>query len=1516
MTTLPPTSHEVHVHSQSSKSIKLITSATNSFVIPFSVILMRIRSNHYLCQTLFFIASLITNLQLLMTSTYPMCVYCWSQDPKCFNLIQVFSVFTRLLPQNLSYIVSVRASYIICLISTLSFFSIISLFFFYKPHSIFSPNSLPFLPAFSVFLLEILCFPLASLTVFFWFEQGNDHGNYPAIICTICLCFCLFGSRIYDHILHCLPNFPKLYGIKWTLPQFYIKKFLCLLTFILVEVQPHIPKLWGKILSTSVIVLIFLLLTIDIIYFCDGLIFEYNVLCTFTYFSACIFHFVSIFSFFTKERPGVYATLFIILSFPLSLLSFLFCRIRIGYFHRVFISAFHDKKYDAIDRMPVRLLLSCIGNNLHLIYNDFSILDHIAEVHSNDFDVLSLYAKFAALTFTHFSKLQELLGALKQLCNLSFAQQIQCIFLEILSLQDENTSNEQKIEEMCSIVSTEYLRNLNLFWTEILLGRTERLVSLSIAVNDKFQTAVCLFNLLGTNRGKMNHSFEQFCSISTLKISDPVFPDRYSFFKLLYQLKYQAVFFKGQKESLQEKVFRYQPPLKSVHISAYLQKFQSRIQCLKMAVLILPLICSLLFCVLGLVFTGLMFSYISPSWDLLFQGEMTGLDVSTLASQKPFLLLQYYMNFSDIAEELMNDFIFPTKMKNLTHDIVLSQEKILNRIPLFYESIEQYNHKELLTGILNTQMVCYIETFDGFTKREMDFIQYLNFIPVLINEDIRVTKDQLIQFYNSSFGISYSMNNSDTFIHTIANFLTTFPDNAREASRKEFHKTAFWIEMAMLMVIVVFIILGIILIVLLFKSYDKLFEPLFTLPKVSISELIDKLSAKPTSENVTESTYQDAQLSGNQISYNLKQLGYERPSQAFRTRTESKIIYIVSTIILLIIVRLIFCPIVAVLNIDFDRSFDAMNTSTISYLSEITIYRTLQDLSELLDRHFAQLTNPENRTEILKAQLLNDTLLLQKQLIELSYLVTHWPDLIDKQYFIISPKNAQTTLSNFTFLDKLSFLYAQMFLLLSDIYNDDYPEVSYTTVLQLMFSELTMQVPMLIQQFYSQAQSDLTWMIDKCIMLSCLAVLISFLLHILIRFSPTFAFGTNHFAEPIFASIPPRSIQQFHQFLGATDMDERERDEDPKLAMTIFETDNTFQTMMDPLILINSEGDIISMSNSAFQLFNIEKLPTNSFMGFIMMQSVEVPNFDFPIQKPHNFTFHLKQKGDPNSQTVLFANLFPTRKFVIDDYSLKLSDDEEIDNHNENDDESSEYSKKKGIDFLTVSYGCIIEDITKLSALFAQLNYEANKVRLLHVQLEPEPALDSFLNLTPFYPIMLPKLAVASFLVPSASTSLEAACYTQQAIRDALSQNPSVTFFGRSTQMFRVVSGLSNTMMSTTDASKDLVLFAQSFMRNIEQVQEHLKMDEFDARCGIHLSGPYVGDVVSDQPPVFELFGAAMIISQQIAASTLPKHVCISRDVYEAIFDQGFTITFEKEIKPICGDDMSIHNVEPVKRNS
>ena len=1315
---------------------------------------------------------------------------------------------------------------------------------------------------------------MTSLTVFFWFERGNANGYFPAVLCTICFCFCFFGSRMLQHILHCLPDFPKLYGVHWTIPEFYISHCLFVIIFAASEAMAYIEAQWAQFLIVAIIVIILLIHLVESIYFCDGIVLGYNILRIFSYLEAIIFNIIAIIILFTNNRPGIFSTLLFIVSFPLLALSYSICRSRISHFHRVFIRAFRKKNYIEVDKMNDRLLVSCIGSNLNLISDDFSILDHAIQKHHESFTVIVLYAKFAALTFCSFDKLHHLLVELKKLRNLNFAQQVISTFVEILSLQDEKTHNEQKISEMCSIASTEYLRNLNLFWTEILLGRSERLISLSTAVENKFQTAVCLFTLLGTSRGKINHSFEQFCSVATLKVKDPVFPEDYSFFKLLYEPRYQAVSYKYQEEFLQQKMFKYQPPLRSVHISAFLRKYQKTIHSLKNTIILLPTIISIIFAIICFIYISICYSAINPSWNVFYQLEMTGIQIAGIYASHPILLLSYYdfINMTQLSRALLNNYLFETKMVEMYTDMRQILAKLVEIIPLVLSSFSHYNYNYLLDNLTSTITTVALTSFADPVRKNLTFSQYLSIIPIRFEEQVNMDFPTLVSYFNNSLRITLLVQNSDNYLTTITEFLETFPSNAHSAVQDELNDTAFILEMIMLGFILVFSITTVILVISLFNGYSKLFEPLFLLPKVSISELIEKLSSKPAAE----SEEQERHHMDSQLAYNLKQLGYERPSQAFHTQRQSRIYFLAIIIFLICVLRIIIIPVIKTLSDDCENVFEGMKSAQIGFSLQITVLKALRDLVELIDRLTGGFTVPEDRNELLMERLFNNIVNMQYLLCNLSIEGISFPNLIDRNFYFTSANDSYQLINNFTFVNKISYLYTQTYIIINNFQaTGNLNRDSTQIVLQLMLSAISHQVPDLMNDIFNRADESLQWMIDKCILYTCLMLFISFIFFVFIRFCPVFSIGNGDFAQPLFASIPPRSIHTFHQYLGAEN-DERNREEDPHLAMSIFNDDSTFQTIIDPLILAGSDGRIVSMSQSALQLFNIDSPPSMSLNDFLQKISSTPLDFQFPLTKPINFKFQMKG-DDESSQAILFVNIFPTQKFTT--------------NGN------------------TIFYGCLIEDITRLKILNDQLNYETIRVRILTVHLVPEIGLDTFLNNAPFKSVSIPKITIASFFIPTAAANLDITLLTQEALRDALSSTPSVTFIGRTIQMFRVVSGLTNNKIKDTEAATDIILFAQHFMKNMIKIEQELQIP-IDVRCGIHISGPYIVDIVSECPPVLELFGASIMISQQIAANAIPKHICISRDTYEAVFDQGFTISFEKEIKQVGGDEMSIHNVE------
>ena len=317
-----------------------------------------------------------------------------------------------------------------------------------------------------------------------------------------------------------------------------------------------------------------------------------------------------------------------------------------------------------------------------------------------------------------------------------------------------------------------------------------------------------------------------------------------------------------------------------------------------------------------------------------------------------------------------------------------------------------------------------------------------------------------------------------------------FPYESHKKLKDRFDRNAFIIEMSMLAIIAVFIIIAIVLIYCLFKAYDELFEPMFLLPKVSISELIDKFSSRPGNDQVSET--QEKHKTSNQITYNLKQLAYERPSQSYRTRTEAKIIYFIIIIIFIIIIRLIFCPVISIIKTDFYEVFRGMQSATNGYSAEITLLKVLRDLAEFTNRFVLNIVIPPNREEVLFHRLLNNTEDLQMDLILLSFRGSDFPKIIDKSFFFKSPNNGSTRLANFSYVDKISYLYAELYQFLHMYENGVIEQQLVRNLFDLTFSAISQQIPVLSDSIYSNAKTLSNWMVDKCLLLICLSFFISF----------------------------------------------------------------------------------------------------------------------------------------------------------------------------------------------------------------------------------------------------------------------------------------------------------------------------------------------------------------------------------------------------------------------------------------
>ena len=151
--------------------------------------------------------------------------------------------------------------------------------------------------------------------------------------------------------------------------------------------------------------------------------------------------------------------------------------------------------------------IACVlGRFCSHIYGNERIFSWVIENYPDSFDVAWVYVKFACFYGLDLTAAVQQLSKTKHRFWLSV---FNFAYLDITFFSDEDL-----LEQHCANAKNEYKYNLMLFWTEVLLGRNERLMELVSVIHMKWIKVMALYEKIGRD----HDHFRQFMSIVSLKI--------------------------------------------------------------------------------------------------------------------------------------------------------------------------------------------------------------------------------------------------------------------------------------------------------------------------------------------------------------------------------------------------------------------------------------------------------------------------------------------------------------------------------------------------------------------------------------------------------------------------------------------------------------------------------------------------------------------------------------------------------------------------------------------------------------------------------------------------------------------------------------------------------------------------------------------------------------------------------------------------------------------------------------
>lgn len=101
---------------------------------------------------------------------------------------------------------------------------------------------------------------------------------------------------------------------------------------------------------------------------------------------------------------------------------------------------------------------------------------------------------------------------------------------------------------------------------------------------------------------------------------------------------------------------------------------------------------------------------------------------------------------------------------------------------------------------------------------------------------------------------------------------------------------------------------------------------------------------------------------------------------------------------------------------------------------------------------------------------------------------------------------------------------------------------------------------------------------------------------------------------------------------------------------------------------------------------------------------------------------------------------------------------------------------------------------------------------------------------------------------------------------------------------YMVVGDLNN-RYTVKNVAEQIIEIAHLFIRDIKNINTNHIVDKLEIRVGISV-GPVIVGILGNKVPRMSVVGHAVNLAARLQSSTLPDHICISREVYDIIKDK------------------------------
>ena len=1462
--------HKSIFKQQNSSAFSSATPEISNFVSFLCSVFAEARSYSNVFKIVNTISTIIVQIQLVTLSFCINIYQTWDVNSSFFLISSLFSVFHRICPfsfdQDTHFFVIITLFFIEIAIVLYVLFLYLS----FKPGYIYTSFSNKWIPIIFLNIAKVLFIPSSSLFFYSVLHVNNRTGVLSLILATFGLIAECFGFYLEEILRSTYPSFGDFYNNQWSSPPNFLYSTIFIVMGFCYEFASNTDGVSIKLIFVFLISAIFFISFIFILILLP---------CTLQY-SNFVMGFVSGsgFSISLIAGFGIQTHLNIGLLFSLQILSLVFMFVLVKFFIYLrydYLTTIIDYCFSHQDFTLLKKYSSTIAINMAAanFRNDWSIFEYLIELYPNCLSCYTVYARFLIFFSSKYDRLREIIELIYKNCHLRLCDSVFVAFLEMIYVQSGSQVDLEVANNSIFQVVDDYFLSLHLFWTEVLLGKPERLVSLSYSVNAKFNTARSVIENLGKSAETLHH-YQRFKSISSFKFTKlqtfknhpllhDIAIDSAKVFKYADKNEIKENFemqdiIVAPSLTLEQAAIKFRKKLSiGIHLTTYFPIYTSLIIAL---IIIVSFTLSTSKLKTIFIFEKTICSILYKLYTPFMIDAINALQISGIAPKDIFTKnIQNAQWFSTMLQDPIND--SQTLIEGALND--LSYLYNLSNYVDFIEQVEFLHKNYSLYLFISEQNQTY----------NMMFSTYVNlYAKIAIN---RLNNFKELEYVYEFFGTNVSQisaTNAVLPIVSILPFFVDYPNIVKNYLHDQFDASTLILENIVTLLIIIGFLVQTISNVYIYKIYNDFFINLFSLPKNSISELINTLGSR-----ITGRTSSNDRIDLN-LKYNLTQLSYQEIPQSFPTSRKSKGMAILSFAIIAILFRIIYMPVVLTQSqyVNLIHSNVQMSVNELKFpLVAIILARESFELiflqktgirppndyyHKLIDYHLSMTGHFDNNYAI----YFTDS--------------SFFPTLHDTDIFFgtFNCGNNQKSAISCRSLSVTSLMFiSQMYHFNSMIRNNEIIDnETINTVVSSIISVYDHSVPSIYYNLFLQFDNEYNKYIISLIIIFLCFLFFIFFIWMLSYFVLARHRNDKDFSIPFLSSIPAEVLTHF-RFTSRSKFDSEIKEHSIETIMSLFENEDIVQYIVEMAVFCSSDNIIIASTPSAqTRLLADESSDCNQFLERI---SLDPLNIELPPEQ--QTVLHIDVRNPELQPMFLKTTFIPIKK-----------------------------AKMRG---KSIAYVVTLVDVAQRENLIAQINIEANKVKMLVTQLVPWSIAPNIVNGGEVQPAIIQKLTSMFFLIRSdGHINSSEIISIQNILRELLNQYESLSFFGRTLQIFQVIGGITVQNMPLVDLCAQTVDFALNFINNVKVFSNQLGKN-IDIYCGVHLSGPYYTYLLENESsPVYDVFGNSMTICELIALKSVPNRVNVTREVYEQIFSQGFNITFEDEIETINGMIIPVHKVQ------